>query len=106
MQTLSRDPLLCYQERHFAITANSSLILLGSFAVVTIIIPTDHLYSVEQVFIASILLQRKQVEFLLYEKCTVGNRIMYVIPLDMGFVDLILSFFFKLDVFFSFSKTS
>ena len=53
--------------------------LLGSFAVVTIIIPTDHLYSVEQVFIASILLQRKQVEFLLYEKCTVGNRIMYEI---------------------------
>ena len=106
MQTFSRDPLLCYQERHFAITANSSLMLLGSFAVVTIIIPTDHLYSVEQVFIASILLQRKQVEFLLYEKCTVGNRIMYVIPLDMGFVDLILSFFFKLDVFFSFSKTS
>ena len=106
MQTLSRDPLLCYQERHFAITANSSLMLLGSFAAVIIIIPTDHLYSVEQVFIASILLQRKQVEFLLYEKCTVGNRIMYVIPLDMSFVNLILRIFFQTRRFFSFSKTS
>jgi len=44
VQTLSRDSLLCFQERHFTIAASTSLTQLGSFGVVITINPTDHLY--------------------------------------------------------------